>query len=755
MVEKTATQETKEIIVDHYRVLDKIAAGGMGAVYRAYEPALDRHVALKFLSQELCRDSRIVERFDLEAKAAADLQHPNIVSVFFRGRVKGRPYFAMELIDGESLADIAKKGPLQPKLAVDLMLQAAKGLKAAWKKKRLHRDIKPANLMVTEDNLLKITDFGLAKALDSEGGLTSANIVVGTPHFISPEQAQGLPVDCRSDIYSLGASFYFLLSGTLPFVADTAMGILVKHINSPLPPLHNLRPTLPTALCSAIERMMAKKPEDRFQDYGELTEQLKALYEHIPADCEATPSNVSIPSASESQAATLNSMAKPVSAALSAAETQAGMPTPLSQPNVSPPTNEGQETLHSQPAPMQTSLFKKLSKVLPFFLVLFLIFAVAQKKKIKSQTLTELPPPAKAEDVERSLLQLRKRIPHPIPLVHLRALVEFVSSYANLPGAQERIPADSPLRHRLMKIRDSHLWPLGGFHSDQEKLCFELLESLSVDVRPNLRLFDKLLGVEQGIAYMFLRFPPREINYMVLRDVMTKEMSKRPPPEEWRRERAKVIYQRVIEKPANLKQFFMAYNHLAILSRLGKIDNRWLVKQCVRTRQKAEKDEHGPWNNVENALANIRFAANQVMYPLPKRNFQRTTLTAFMHKLKKKQVHNFTNLHSANVFTVEVLKRLWELTNSFGLPLKNHIPEELFDFPNLNDQEETQDYLARFPVLDVNKVNLFLAPVVPSLGTDSWQQQPHQDNDGGVRVKPLREVLRENRRARRQQRFGF
>jgi len=275
--ENVFSDTAKEITIDHYKVKGKLARGGMGIVYLAYEPDLDRQVALKFLSAELSRSPKICERFALEAKAAATLQHPNIVSVFFRGNFKGRPYFAMEYIDGGSLEELGEKGLVPPATAVDYMIQTAKGLDAAWKKSKVHRDIKPANLMVTSNNTIKIADFGLAKALDNESGLTTANMIVGTPDFISPEQAQGDPVDCRSDIYSLGATFYFLSSSRMPFTGDTAMGILVKHINSPLPPLIEQNRLLPPEFCETIEKMMHKKAEDRFQDYDELINHLEKL----------------------------------------------------------------------------------------------------------------------------------------------------------------------------------------------------------------------------------------------------------------------------------------------------------------------------------------------------------------------------------------------------------------------------------------------------------------------------------------------
>lgn len=268
---------TKTVQVDHYVVRRKIASGGMGAVYEAYEPALDRTVALKFLSPTLSMDPDLVMRFTREAKAAASLHHPNIVAVHFFGSTGGRPYFAMELVVGESLADLAARGPIDEARAADYLVQAAEGLRAAWKTGRVHRDVKPGNLMLSSEGVVKVTDFGLAKALDGDSSLTKTNMIVGTPHFASPEQAQGQAVDCRSDIYSLGATFYAMLTGSVPFDASSPMGVLVRHINDPLPPMAERRPGISAEFSRLIERMMAKKPDDRHGDYDELLAELKAL----------------------------------------------------------------------------------------------------------------------------------------------------------------------------------------------------------------------------------------------------------------------------------------------------------------------------------------------------------------------------------------------------------------------------------------------------------------------------------------------
>ena len=267
--------------IDHYRVEKRLAVGTMGEIYLAYEPGLDRRVALKFLSQDFCSNPKNVERFVREAKASADLQHTNIVSVYYSGEHKGRPYFAMEWVDGESLAETAIRGPLETVVAVEYMIQAARGLDAAWKKGIIHRDVKPANLMLNKRGNIKVADFGLAKSIGRDTELTSTDIVVGTPDFIAPEQAQGEPCDCRADIYALGASFYFLLTGTVPFPGPNNAAVLVKHITEPPPNVIDRRPECPRNLSRTIKKMMSKSPKDRFQTYGELITHLEKLKDRM------------------------------------------------------------------------------------------------------------------------------------------------------------------------------------------------------------------------------------------------------------------------------------------------------------------------------------------------------------------------------------------------------------------------------------------------------------------------------------------
>ena len=760
MTEQNSQADTKEIVVDHYRVIDKIASGGMGTVYRAYEPALDRHVAIKFLSRELCRDSQIVERFDREAKAAADLQHPNIVSVFFRGRVQGRPYFSMELIEGESLADKAKSGPLQPRYAISLMAQAAKGLGAAWRKKKLHRDVKPANLMVTTDNILKITDFGLAKALDSDsGGLTSANIVVGTPHFISPEQAQGLPVDCRADIYSLGATFYFLLSGNLPFEADTAMAVLVKHINDPLPSLHDLRPELPTALCATIERMMAKSADDRFQDYDELTSHLEAIYSLMPKDFDL-PSDVNIPMASSGQPNTMHALERPPEETAND-ETQAGLPTPLSQPSAQAPT------LHSQKAPVvqpeqvaaaeeagPAAKIKKRWFIAVAAFILFLIIAgkVAKKKKLKQLTLTQLPPVTEQKDRELGFKRLGHRIEAPTPLVNVRALVEFTSSYANLPGAIERVGEKSDERIYIDKFKTSHAWSSATFSENHISMSLRLLKALKVDVQKNMRLFDKLHGVEQGILFTSLRLPPRMNNYKVLRQSLLGDVTKYPPQEKWRQVQIDKILKELPETPQNLLQLRQSFYLLSVLARVAKIDLRWSMKRCLHLRSQLEKEQFQRWELVENALAHVQYTGFRLLRGCPRNTIYRQSLIAIISGISNAMVGHMVNIDEATKFAVKSTQKLSRFAEQAGLPLRDYLPKELGDYPDLRDKEMTIKYLHRFPPFSPELVSKIIIPTVAVVEESPFQQRPK--NPGDVHFRPLREI-RMRRLERRKRRRGF
>ena len=263
-----------------YKVLDLLGTGGLGRVHRALDEALDREVALKTLLPALAADSDFVARFTREARAAASLNHPNITQIYATGQEGPIPWFSMELIRGRSLESLSRDGAIEPFEAASYIRQAAMGLRHAAQKGLIHRDIKPSNLMLTTDGVVKITDFGLAKAAQTDTRLTATGEVLGSPGYISPEQAQGQEIDLRSDIYSLGATFYHLITGRLPFQAPTAVAMILKHMNEPLKSPRAVNASIPFPIASIVQKMMAKRPGERFQDYDALLRDLdRALAE--------------------------------------------------------------------------------------------------------------------------------------------------------------------------------------------------------------------------------------------------------------------------------------------------------------------------------------------------------------------------------------------------------------------------------------------------------------------------------------------
>ncbi|MCO5164909.1 MAG: serine/threonine protein kinase [Planctomycetes bacterium] len=258
-----------------YRILAVLGQGGMGVVYKAHDTSLDRFVALKVLNPDLCKNQQFIERFEREAKACAALSHPNITHIYAIDRQ--RHYFVMELVEGENLADLVKRvGPLPVTRAIDCTRQAARGLRAGAALGIIHRDIKPSNLLVSAEGQVKITDFGLAKAfIDRNPGLTSTGVVMGTPLFMSPEQGRGSPIDARSDIYSLGATLFFMLYGCPPHEADSPIAIILKHLSDPV--TFPERADVPEGVKALVARMMEKDVGRRVADYDALLADLDRL----------------------------------------------------------------------------------------------------------------------------------------------------------------------------------------------------------------------------------------------------------------------------------------------------------------------------------------------------------------------------------------------------------------------------------------------------------------------------------------------
>ncbi|MDD5565067.1 MAG: serine/threonine-protein kinase, partial [Thermoanaerobaculaceae bacterium] len=264
--------------IGHYTIVSELGRGGMGVVYKAHEESLNRFVAIKVLGEHLCTDPTFVTRFVREAQAAAALSHPNIIQIFFIGEDEGRHFFVMEYVSGKSLlAMVREEGRIDNPRAAQYMLQAANGLAVAHDKGFLHRDIKPANLMVDERGLLKIADFGLALPQDAATRLTATGMLMGTPGYLSPEQCRGEAVDRRTDIYSLGVTFFELLSGHTPFHADSPLALLRKILEEEPPDIASLSDAVDPETRRIVHRMIAKDPGQRYQDCHELAADLERL----------------------------------------------------------------------------------------------------------------------------------------------------------------------------------------------------------------------------------------------------------------------------------------------------------------------------------------------------------------------------------------------------------------------------------------------------------------------------------------------
>jgi beta-lactam-binding protein with PASTA domain len=268
----------QQLVDNRYNIVKPLGSGGMADVFLAHDNILDRDVALKVMSTRYAGDDEFVERFKREAQSAAALSHPNIVSIFDRGASEdGTYYIAMEYLPGGTLKDrIMRKGALQARTAAAVALQIAEALRCAHERGVIHRDIKPHNILITESGDVKVTDFGIARAASSST-MTRTGSILGTAHYISPEQAMGEPVGPASDLYSLGVVLYEMLTGELPYDADTPLGIAMKHVNGHLRPPKAVDPSIPAGINAVTCRLLAKDPEDRYASDAELIEDLERV----------------------------------------------------------------------------------------------------------------------------------------------------------------------------------------------------------------------------------------------------------------------------------------------------------------------------------------------------------------------------------------------------------------------------------------------------------------------------------------------
>lgn len=277
-------------VISDFIILEELGRGGMGVVYLAYQISLDRPAALKVLSENYANNAEFVVGFIKEARAAAKLNHPHIVQAYAVGDDEGIFFFAMENVDGETMKAVLKQRKVIPvDEALTIIQQIAEALDYAWKEQRLiHRDIKPDNIMITKNGRAKLADLGLARIASDIEENEDEDEVMGTPQYISPEHLTGAPMDVRSDIYSLGATFFHLITGRFPFEGRSATEIARKHLEEPLRSPKELNDKLPDSVCKIIQKMMAKNVKERYQDAEELVEDLRSARRSIPSGTAGT-----------------------------------------------------------------------------------------------------------------------------------------------------------------------------------------------------------------------------------------------------------------------------------------------------------------------------------------------------------------------------------------------------------------------------------------------------------------------------------
>ncbi|NOH01329.1 MAG: serine/threonine protein kinase [Chloroflexi bacterium] len=262
--------------IGRYVIKSELGRGGMATVYRAFDPNFEREVAIKVLPREMLHDPQFHSRFEREIKMVASLEHPSIVPVYDVGDEDGQPYFVMRYMPGGSLSDLIEQGSISIQDTARIVEKIAQGLAYAHRKGIIHRDLKPDNVLFDDNGDPFISDFGVAKLTESTSSLTGSG-VIGTPAYMSPEQAQGLEIDLRSDVYGLGVIVYQMLSGHQPYSADTPMGVVVKHITEPVPEILKTQPDLPPDVDALIKTAMAKDKNQRFPNTIELAKVLNRI----------------------------------------------------------------------------------------------------------------------------------------------------------------------------------------------------------------------------------------------------------------------------------------------------------------------------------------------------------------------------------------------------------------------------------------------------------------------------------------------
>jgi len=279
-----------EVIANRYELVELVGSGGMSSVYKAHDGLLERNVALKILHPHYGDDDEYVERFRREARMVAQMSHPNIVTVIDRGEDEGRQYIVFELVEGENLKQLVERsGPLPVRRVVELGVAMTDALAFAHEHGLVHRDVKPQNVLLTSEGEVKVTDFGIARSLDVEHGVTQTGTVLGTSNYLSPEQASGKPVTPATDVYSLGVVLYELLTAEVPFPGENFVAVAMKHVNEPVPDITAKRPDAPLRLVAAVERALEKDPARRFGSMDQFKWELRqCLAELAPDDAQQT-----------------------------------------------------------------------------------------------------------------------------------------------------------------------------------------------------------------------------------------------------------------------------------------------------------------------------------------------------------------------------------------------------------------------------------------------------------------------------------
>jgi eukaryotic-like serine/threonine-protein kinase len=269
--------------IGNYQILSELGRGGMGVVYKAFEPALSRTVALKMLNEGIAHDQGLVERFYREARAMATLNDPNVVQIHAVGEHQGQPFFVMEFVDGESLNTRLKRERLSVKESRRIIAQAASGLQAAHEKGLIHRDIKPGNLMLSSNKgLVKVTDFGIALKEGNAERLTGTGGIVGTPGYLSPEACLGEALDVRTDIFALGVVFFEMLTGRLPFDDKSPYALMAAVVQAQIPDVRTLNNEVDAHTMQVLNKMLARRPADRYQSCAEVEAELTQSLTPIP-----------------------------------------------------------------------------------------------------------------------------------------------------------------------------------------------------------------------------------------------------------------------------------------------------------------------------------------------------------------------------------------------------------------------------------------------------------------------------------------